>query len=348
MRARGLRLRTGTANAVLGRPVSEFTDQQVLLDSILGVRDFLIAEKVLAATTPSQRVAALQNVLTGYLADTDPLIDTAVTRAIGMMRRHPDRPVSSLAVAVDLSERQLRRRFETAVGYGPKRFGRILRFRRLLDLIHTRGARTRWAELAVEAHYANQPHMINECLDWQGCHPPRFPEACPFRPIRPRVIRLSLCRMTDPKAIALESFRLIETGEAELAQRIIAPDYVNQEADDDPDDVGRQLPGPAGFLATSKWLRDAFSDLRFELHETVAEEGVVMAAATMTGEHRERSTASNPPASGSATSRCVSSRSLTAGSPITALSVTTWACCYNSAGTPAAGDVDPCWLACGG
>jgi predicted ester cyclase len=60
---------------------------------------------------------------------------------------------------------------------------------------------------------------------------------------------------------------------------------VNAEADDDPDDVGRQLPGPAGFLATSQWLRDAFSDLRFELHETVAEEGVVMAAATMTGEH---------------------------------------------------------------
>lgn len=100
--------------------------------------------------------------------------------------------------------------------------------------------------------------------------------------------------MTDPKAIALESFRLIETGEGELAQRIIAPDYMNQEADDDPDDVGRQLPGPAGFLATSQWLRDAFSDLRFELHETVAGDGVVMAAATMTGEHRERSTASNP------------------------------------------------------
>jgi AraC-like DNA-binding protein len=171
----GLRLRMGTATAVLGRPVSEFIDQQVLLDSILGVRDFLMAEKVLAATTPSQRVAALQNVLTGYLADTDPLIDTAVARAIGMMRRHPDRPVSSLAVAVDLCERQLRRRFETAVGYGPKRFGRILRFQRLLDLIHTRGARIRWAELAVEAHYADQPHMINEWLALAGMSPIALP-----------------------------------------------------------------------------------------------------------------------------------------------------------------------------
>jgi hypothetical protein len=124
----GLRLRTGTATAVLGRPVSEFTDQQVLLDSILGVRDFCMAEKVLAATTPSERVAALQRVVAGYLADREPSVDTAVTRAIGMTRRHPARPVSGLAVAVDLSERQLRRRFEAAVGYGPKRFGRIARF----------------------------------------------------------------------------------------------------------------------------------------------------------------------------------------------------------------------------
>jgi predicted ester cyclase len=91
--------------------------------------------------------------------------------------------------------------------------------------------------------------------------------------------------MTSPKTVALESFRLIETRDPQLAQRIIAPDYVNREADDDPDDPERRLPGPAGFLATSQWLRDAFSDLRFELQETVAEEGLVVAAATMTGEH---------------------------------------------------------------
>jgi predicted ester cyclase len=91
--------------------------------------------------------------------------------------------------------------------------------------------------------------------------------------------------MTDPKTVALESFRLIETGDPGLAQRIIAAAYVNQEADDDPDDVDRQLSGPAGFLATSRWLRDAFSDLRFELQEVIAEARLVVAAATMTGQH---------------------------------------------------------------
>jgi hypothetical protein len=73
--------------------------------------------------------------------------------------------------------------------------------------------------------------------------------------------------MTNPKAVALESFRLIETGDADLAQRIIASRDVNDEADDDPEDIERQLRGPAGFLATSRWLRDAFSDLSFEVRE---------------------------------------------------------------------------------
>jgi predicted ester cyclase len=91
--------------------------------------------------------------------------------------------------------------------------------------------------------------------------------------------------MIDTKAIAHQSFRLIENGDVELAEQIIAAGFVNEEAEDDPDDVERQLHGPAGFLATSRWLRDAFSDLRFELQETLAEGDTVMAAAVMTGRH---------------------------------------------------------------
>ena len=91
--------------------------------------------------------------------------------------------------------------------------------------------------------------------------------------------------MIDTKAIAHQSFRLIENGDVELAEQIIATGFVNEEAEDDPDDVERQLRGPAGFLATSRWLRDAFSDLRFELQETLAEGDTVMAAAVMTGRH---------------------------------------------------------------
>ena len=91
--------------------------------------------------------------------------------------------------------------------------------------------------------------------------------------------------MIDTKAIAHQSFRLIENGDVELAEQIVAAGFVNDEAEDDPDDAERQKQGPAGFLATSRWLRDAFSDLRFELQETLAEGDTVMAAAVMTGRH---------------------------------------------------------------
>jgi len=171
----GLRLRPGTAAAVVGRPVSEFTDRQVPVDSIFGVRGREMAEKVLAATTPGRRVAALQNALIGYLAACAPRVDPAVTEAIGILQRHPGRPVCSLTDGVDLSERQLRRRFEAAVGYGPKRFSRIIRFQRLLDLIRVRGALVRWADVAIEANYSDQPHMINECLALAGMSPIALP-----------------------------------------------------------------------------------------------------------------------------------------------------------------------------
>jgi AraC-like DNA-binding protein len=168
----GIRLRPGAAAAVFGRPIGEFTDRVVPLDEVFGGR---VTEKLCAATTPGQRVAALQRLLTDHLADTETLVDTAVIAAIRMLQRRPHWPVAGLAAAVDLSERQLRRRFEAAVGFGPKRLGRILRLQRLLELIHARDERVGWSELAIAARYADQPHMINECRALAGISPVALP-----------------------------------------------------------------------------------------------------------------------------------------------------------------------------
>ncbi len=87
------------------------------------------------------------------------------------------------------------------------------------------------------------------------------------------------------KRVALESLRVIETGDSVAADRIIAPEFINREADDDPNRPDRGLRGPAGLIATSRWLTGTFSDLRFDHHEVVAEDERVIVAATMTGTH---------------------------------------------------------------
>ena len=58
------------------------------------------------------------------------------------------------------------------------------------------------------------------------------------------------------KRVALEAFRVLETGDSVAADRIIAPDFINREADDDPDRPDRGLRGPAGLIATSQSLAD--------------------------------------------------------------------------------------------
>ncbi|MBV8179058.1 MAG: helix-turn-helix domain-containing protein [Mycobacterium sp.] len=171
----GLRLRPGAAAAVFGCPASEFRDIHVPLDSAFGVTDSRIIESLLAATTPSQRMSLLADLVADYFADTDPLVDRSVTRAVAVLRTRPDQPVSALAAEIGLSERQLRRRFESAVGYGPKRLGRVFRFQRLLDLVHASHGRTGWSQLAIAAGYADQSHMINDCIALTGGPPTALP-----------------------------------------------------------------------------------------------------------------------------------------------------------------------------
>jgi AraC-like DNA-binding protein len=171
----GLRLRPGAAAAVIGCPASEFRNMRVPLDSAFGVAGSRMAESLLGATTPGQRMSLLAGLVADYFAGADPVVDRPVVRAVAVLRAQPDRPVSALAAEIGLSERQLRRRFEAAVGYGPKRLGRVFRFQHLLDLIHASHGRAGWSQLAIAAGYADQSHMINECLALTGGPPTALP-----------------------------------------------------------------------------------------------------------------------------------------------------------------------------
>ncbi len=78
--------------------------------------------------------------------------------------------VAELARTLAISERALRRRFNDAIGYGPKKLDRIIRFRRLLQL----GARPRdggLAAVAAELGYADQAHLTRDCRELSGLTP---------------------------------------------------------------------------------------------------------------------------------------------------------------------------------
>lgn len=90
----------------------------------------------------------------------------------------------------------------------------------------------------------------------------------------------------DPNAeqVALRSFELMERGTRGEFEELVHPDWVNHEAKDEPLSA-RQPHGPAAAYATAVWLRSAYSDLRWEIHDVVAERDLVVVHCTMSGRH---------------------------------------------------------------
>ena len=86
--------------------------------------------------------------------------------------------------------------------------------------------------------------------------------------------------MSD-KQVAIESMRLMGSGSLAEMAAVYTEDVVNREARNEPPDT--RGGGPAAMYATAQWLRKAFSDLAWEIHDIVQEGDVVVAHVTMSG-----------------------------------------------------------------
>ena len=85
------------------------------------------------------------------------------------------------------------------------------------------------------------------------------------------------------KALAVRSIHIMGNGTPEDFDEVLHPEFLNREAKDEPPaSRGR---GPAAAYATALWLREAFAELRWEIHEVVAEDDLVAVHCTMSGRH---------------------------------------------------------------
>jgi AraC-like DNA-binding protein len=169
----GLRFHPGAGPAVLGPVASELRDTRIPLETVWG-RDGQELEERVAAASPGDGLAVLQERLLARLgAAREPRPDPLVAAAVHLLEGHAVLPgrVGGMGDALGLGERQLRRRFHAAVGYGPKTLARVLRFQRLLGLLDRPGPRPSLALAAADAGYADQAHMTTECVRLTGLTP---------------------------------------------------------------------------------------------------------------------------------------------------------------------------------
>jgi AraC-like DNA-binding protein len=87
-----------------------------------------------------------------------------VTRRAGQVR------VADLAAGVDRSRRHLTRLMSDRIGTTPKLFARITRFHHAVQLARFR-PNLAWGDLALEAGYADQAHLVREFRALGGVRP---------------------------------------------------------------------------------------------------------------------------------------------------------------------------------
>ncbi|HVT09200.1 MAG TPA: helix-turn-helix domain-containing protein [Polyangia bacterium] len=169
-RAVTARLRLGTPAVVLGVSASALAGRTVALQDLWGDRATgQLLEKLAAARDLREAAAVLEGALAQRLALAGAPRDAAGL-ALEAARRLANGNVKAVSGALGISERHLRRVFREAVGVGPKTYAKLARFHRAL-----RAARAdrhpRWAGIAADAGYYDQPHLIADFRAIAGVTP---------------------------------------------------------------------------------------------------------------------------------------------------------------------------------
>lgn len=160
----GVRFRPGAGGPALGIPLADVRDQRIDVAELVP----WLARKLPAELSPEEifcRITHISGQLTSQ-APPDPVV-----RHVTALLTAGQVGVAELARAAAISERQLLRRFDAAVGYGPKTLHRVMRFRRVVEAMYAGRGRVDMAAVACQTGYADQAHLTREVTRMAGVPP---------------------------------------------------------------------------------------------------------------------------------------------------------------------------------
>jgi AraC-like DNA-binding protein len=160
----GARFRPGAGGAALGVPLSELLDQRVDAADLPAVP----GGRLPGSLAPAEAWRRMARIAAEMVTERPP--DPLVLDAARLLAQ-PGARAELAAARLGLGERQLRRRCQAAVGYGPRMLTRVLRFRRFLSRIEAAGTAADLAGLAAETGYADQAHLTRESTRLAGLPP---------------------------------------------------------------------------------------------------------------------------------------------------------------------------------
>ncbi|MES2941209.1 MAG: helix-turn-helix domain-containing protein [Pseudomonadota bacterium] len=173
----GALLEPGAAAALFSVPTGELAQRHTALQDVWGPLAGEALDRLDAAGSAHRRLAVLEALLWRKLANARPL-HPAVTLALRVLKAGA--PVGQAVQASGLSHRRLIDLFRAGVGLAPKQYARVLRLQQWMAQV--RREPSGWADAALAAGFADQPHLNREFRGFAGITPGQWLRSQPVHP----------------------------------------------------------------------------------------------------------------------------------------------------------------------
>ena len=162
------------SHLLLGIPANELSDEICTLSDFWGAEARTLEDQVLHAADNPRRIEILEKFLTKKLSaclDADPVIRESLEL---IYAHHGLTPINELNILLQVSERQLERKFKENIGISPKNFSNIIRLQFFLKLFRTKSPEQSLTAIGYESGFYDQAHLIREFRKSVGLSPGQY------------------------------------------------------------------------------------------------------------------------------------------------------------------------------
>lgn len=153
--------------------LKQLENKAISLKELFGMAGEEIEQKILEATTTSERIASIETFLFSRLT-TIKTIDTILQTTVEtILTANGQLSVHELSSQNNINRRQLLRKFSTTVGLSPKQLSKTMRLQHALKILLSNDS-VNLTELAYENEYYDQSHFIKEFKEFTGITPKEF------------------------------------------------------------------------------------------------------------------------------------------------------------------------------
>ena len=170
----GVAFRPGRALGFLGASALEFWNRSMGLDLVWGAQATAIVDQLRDAVSADKRLRILEAALTDRMRRSERAIHPAVDYALQVFNNAPNvSTVADVSRDIGWSRRWFSHAFSEQVGMTPKRYCRLMRFRKVVRQIDSNQP-VDWVDVALSSGFCDQAHLVHEFRAFSGLSPERY------------------------------------------------------------------------------------------------------------------------------------------------------------------------------